>query len=130
MDATPEGGTIEISTSLDSGRIRIAFQDTGHGIREEDLDQIFQPYFTTKKTGTGLGLFVCRQVIERSSGTIELTSSGEDGTTFSVLIGDESVAKCADVPVPDVAVDHSLSIDETFIGDDDHSAPKAGGRRA
>lgn len=123
MDATPEGGTIEISTSLDSGRIRIAFRDTGHGIRDEDHDQIFQPYFTTKKTGTGLGLFVCRQVLERSSGTIELTSSGEGGTTFSVLIGDESVADCPDVPVPDEAVDHSLSIDETFIGDDDQSAP-------
>jgi signal transduction histidine kinase len=121
MDATLEGGTIEIMTCLETGRIRITFRDTGHGIAEENVDQLFQPYFTTKTTGTGLGLFVCRQVLERSSGTIELTSTGSDGTAFSVLIGDESIADHADVPVPEEAVDHRLSIEESFIGGDEES---------
>ena len=116
MDATPEGGTIEIMTSLESGKVRIAFRDTGHGIKDEDQGQIFQPYFTTKKTGTGLGLFVCRQVLERSAGTIELTSSNSEGTTFSIVIADDTVAEHSDIPVPDSAIDHSLSIEETFHG--------------
>jgi len=119
MDATPEGGTIEIMTSLSAGQIRIAFRDTGHGIAEQDRQQIFQPYFTTKKTGTGLGLFVCRQVLERSSGTIELTSTGTAGTTFSVVVNDASLVEYADQPVPVDAVDHSLSIDETVYGTED-----------
>ncbi|MFP6765117.1 MAG: ATP-binding protein [Planctomycetaceae bacterium] len=119
MDATSEGGTIEIMTSLSGGQIRIAFRDTGHGIKEHDRKQIFQPYFTTKKTGTGLGLFVCRQVLERSSGTIELTSTGESGTTFSVVVDDDSLAEYADQPAPEDAVDHSLSIDGNFHGTED-----------
>jgi len=119
MDATPEGGTIEIMTSLTAGQIRIAFRDTGHGIAERDRDQIFQPYFTTKTTGTGLGLFVCRQVLERSAGTIELTSTSASGTTFSVVVSDPSLAGCVDQPVPAEAVDHSPSIDETVSSTDD-----------
>jgi two-component system, NtrC family, sensor kinase len=114
MDATPEGGTIEISTSLESGWIRIAIRDTGHGIQQENRDAIFEPYFTTKSSGTGLGLFVCRQLLEReSNGRIELTETGPGGTTFSVMVTGEALHDCEDIPAPDA--DHSLSVGETVL---------------
>lgn len=116
MDATPEGGTVEISTSLESGWIRVAIRDTGHGIREENRDSIFEPYYTTKATGTGLGLFVCRQLLERESkGQIELTETGPDGTTFSVMVTGEALNGLADIVAPNAGADHSLSIVESVL---------------
>ena len=116
MDATPEGGTIEISTSLESGWVRIAIRDTGHGIPEEARSRIFEPYYTTKLTGTGLGLFVCRQLLEReSNGRIDLSETGPGGTTFSVLVTGETVRNHEDIPAPNDAADHSLSVSESVL---------------
>lgn len=116
MDATPEGETIEIVTSLESGWVRIAVHDTGLGISPEHQAMIFDPYFTTKDTGTGLGLFVCRQILERrSGGRIELTESGPTGTTISVLVTSETVRDHADIPPPDDAVEHNLSVAEAVL---------------
>lgn len=116
MDATPEGGTIEIATSLDSGWIRIAVCDTGHGIKDADRSTIFEPYFTTKSTGTGLGLFVCRHILERgSSGRIELTHTSPAGTTFSVLVTGEALRDRADIPAPTDAADHVLSVADPVL---------------
>lgn len=120
MDATPEGGTIEISTSLESGWIRIAVRDTGHGIGEDNRHNIFEPYFTTKSTGTGLGLFVCRQMLEReSSGQIELTESSPEGTTFSVLITGDTLNGKPDIPAPNSGADHNISVGETVLPADE-----------
>lgn len=85
LDATAEGGMIEISTSLNDGALRVSVRDDGHGISESARRRIFQPYFTTKSTGTGLGLFVCRNILEQSAqGRIELTETSPHGTTFTV----------------------------------------------
>ena len=65
MDATGEGGTIEICTSLSDGWIRAEVATTGTAFPRQ-TGAIFQPYFTTKETGTGLGLFVCKHVLEQS----------------------------------------------------------------
>src|SRR5262249_26969793 len=90
MDATPEGGTIEIRTSIIAGWLRVDVIDTGTGISPEHRHRIFQPYFTTKETGTGLGLFVCRNMVEQEmGGRIELAETSPVGTTFSVLLTDE-----------------------------------------
>ena len=88
MDATEEGGTIEIATELTpDGEIRIAVRDDGCGIPAAARERIFHPYFTTKESGTGLGLFVCRKIIEQTArGRIELTGSGPEGTTFTVSL--------------------------------------------
>ena len=85
MDATEEGGRISIATKLDPGAgdppqslVRIA---------PEAQSRLFQAYYTTKETGTGLGLFVCRNIIETTfGGTIELTESSPDGSTFTVSL--------------------------------------------
>ncbi len=98
MDATPEGGTIEIRTSITAGWLHIDVIDTGTGIEPQHRDRIFQPYFTTKETGTGLGLFVCRNIIEQEfGGRIELTATSPAGTTFSVLLTDDALREHPDV---------------------------------
>ena len=86
MDATEEGGTIEIKTTCEAGLLRIDVRDDGHGIAVESRERIFQPYFTTKETGTGLGLFVCRSIMEQNGGRIELTDTTSCGTTFTVWL--------------------------------------------
>lgn len=98
MDATEEGGTIELTTSLESGWLQISIRDDGSGILEEERNNIFQPYFTTKDTGTGLGLFVCKNILEQTpDGRIDLTDSSEKGTTFTVYLTCENVKKHPDV---------------------------------
>jgi len=95
LDALGEGGkiTLRASTSrnpLDrSSRIRITIADNGHGISAATLPKIFEPFFTTKgSTGNGLGLWVCKQIIEKHGGSIRVRSriSKPHGTTFSMLL--------------------------------------------
>jgi signal transduction histidine kinase len=98
MDATEEGGTIELSTSLVSGWIEVAIRDDGHGISDENQARVFRPYFTTKETGTGLGLFVCKHIIEESGGgRIELTDTSAAGTKFTVFLTCDNVRQHPDV---------------------------------
>jgi len=98
MDATEEGGTIEISTALNGGWILVQVADDGHGIEMLDQRRIFQPYFTTKSTGTGLGLFVCRNLLEKTGeGRIELSESSPGRTIFTVSLTCDAVRRHADV---------------------------------
>ncbi|MDX1969733.1 MAG: ATP-binding protein [Planctomycetaceae bacterium] len=98
MDATPEGGSIELRTSLEGGWLRIDVRDTGPGILPQHRDRIFQPYFTTKDTGTGLGLFVCRNIVEQQlRGHIELTGSSPSGTTFTIYLTNSELREHADM---------------------------------
>ena len=66
--------------------VRIEVQDNGVGISKEKQSKIFVPYFTTKSTGTGLGLAMVRQIIENHRGTIDFNSMEGEGTTFIVLL--------------------------------------------
>ena len=68
--------------------VATAIHDTGIGIRPEDVDMIFQPFYTTKPEvkGTGLGLSVCYGIIKNHRGEIRVESSPEVGTTFTVLL--------------------------------------------
>jgi signal transduction histidine kinase len=84
LDATEEGATIEISTTYSDGRLAVEVRDEGTGISPAAQRRLFAPYFTTKPTGTGLGLFVCRNILAECGGTIELVESSPSGTTFRV----------------------------------------------
>ncbi|RME70001.1 MAG: PAS domain-containing sensor histidine kinase, partial [Verrucomicrobia bacterium] len=64
--------------------VRIEIQDNGPGIAPEDLERIFQPFFTTRKDGTGLGLSVARSIIAQHNGTITVESTPGEGTTFTI----------------------------------------------
>ncbi len=93
LDATDEGAAMEITTQFvpetgfTPGRIGITVRDEGHGIPKETQEQIFQPYYTTKDHGTGLGLFVCRQLTRHAlGGEITLIKSTPQGTEFYVTL--------------------------------------------
>jgi two-component system, NtrC family, sensor histidine kinase HydH len=70
-----------------SGRLGMRVADRGSGILQEDLTQIFEPYFTTRRTGTGLGLPIARNIIEALSGTLSITSS-DSGTIVDIELPD------------------------------------------
>jgi signal transduction histidine kinase len=70
--------------SLDNGKILVRITDTGEGIAEENLDRIYDPFFTTKKGGTGLGLSICYSIVKSHQGDIEVRSRGGQGTTVLV----------------------------------------------
>ncbi|MFO1022165.1 MAG: ATP-binding protein [Planctomycetales bacterium] len=104
MDATDEGGTIEISTNLEDKLLKITFRDDGSGIPLEDQQRIYQPYFTTKPTGTGLGLFVCQNIMDQMlGGKIELVRSSAEGTTFLVTLPVDDLPAAVDPPSPSPA---------------------------
>lgn len=79
----PNGGCIEIKTHKDHQGIRLLISDQGKGIPSKILSSIWKPFFTTKKTGTGLGLPLCKSIIESHLGDIEVVSNSE-GTTFMI----------------------------------------------
>jgi len=85
--ATDAGGKIRVSLAEPDDRtIRIAITDTGTGIGPEDLPRVFDPYFTTKPSGTGLGLPIVQKIVEAHGGTIRLESEAGKGTTATLLL--------------------------------------------
>jgi signal transduction histidine kinase len=82
------GGSLTIRTTLDGGKVRVAFEDTGPGIPAEILGRIFDPFFTTKPevSGTGLGLSVSLGIVQSHGGTIDVQSEPGKGTTFTVTL--------------------------------------------
>jgi two-component system, sporulation sensor kinase D len=86
IDAMDNGGLLTIICSKDTKHIEIKIIDNGCGIEEDKLKEIFQPFFTTKDTGTGLGLIVCHRLIESYSGTISFESIVNEGTTVTIKL--------------------------------------------
>jgi signal transduction histidine kinase len=79
-------GELNIDTGTDDEDVWIKFQDNGCGIPEENFDKIFEPLFTTKPKGIGLGLAITKRLIEQNGGKIELASKSGQGTTFTVKL--------------------------------------------
>ncbi|MGB5987860.1 MAG: ATP-binding protein [Desulfobacterales bacterium] len=94
VEATEQGGSIHLSTGFSNreGFIEIRVQDTGEGIAKERLNTIFDPFFTTKEHGTGLGLAITHGIIEKHGGTITVSSSMGEGTTFTITLPAEGPA--------------------------------------
>jgi len=87
-DAMPRGGKIFISSMLEGFSVTVRFSDTGSGITQENIDKIFQPFFTTKGEGkgTGLGLAISRNIIAQHQGHIRVESELNKGTTFIITL--------------------------------------------
>jgi signal transduction histidine kinase len=83
IQAMNESGAITISAKEDKNSITIEFEDTGPGIADENLSKVFEPLFTTKETGTGLGLASCKNIVERHRGTITVKNNP---TTFTITL--------------------------------------------
>jgi signal transduction histidine kinase len=88
IHATGPKGRIKIRLQKDGEQAILTIQDTGQGIPQEDLERIFEPFFSTKPTGegTGLGLFVTRGIVEKLGGTIEAESRLGEGTDFRITL--------------------------------------------
>ena len=89
VQAMPNGGKLEIATKAETRFIVIELKDTGAGIPEENMRMLFEPLFTTKVRGIGLGLTVSKQLIEAHEGTIEVESEAGKGTNFIVRLPSE-----------------------------------------
>ena len=86
VHATSTGGEVSISTSEDEHHVRIAVSDNGKGMTEQEREKMFDPFFTTRKTGTGLGLAVSHQIIEQHGGTLEVKTAEGEGTTVTIIL--------------------------------------------
>lgn len=84
--AMPQGGTITIAAEAGGDTICLTVTDQGTGMSPETLEQIFEPLFTTKRSGTGLGLAVAQQIVARHHGSIQATSKLGIGTTFEIVL--------------------------------------------
>jgi signal transduction histidine kinase len=97
IDATGKGGRIDVTAAQHGSRLLVTIGDDGAGIAPAHEERIFQPYFTTKKHGTGLGLFVTRKMVIDHGGTVEFSSQPGEGTVFRVFLplkeGDEEKAE-------------------------------------
>lgn len=80
MEAMPEGGRLTIRTTLTGSHVRVELIDTGRGIPHELRDKVFNPFFSTKEQGAGLGLPMTKKIIEEMGGRVELHSKENEGT--------------------------------------------------
>ncbi len=82
----PDGGKLTVRSMLRGSDIIVQFEDTGTGIPREDLLKIFDPFYTTKEKGTGLGLAVSYNIIKKMSGTLTVESEAGKGSLFTITI--------------------------------------------
>jgi signal transduction histidine kinase len=91
VQAMNNAGRITIESHQDDTETTISISDTGPGIPENLLSQIFEPLFTTKQTGTGLGLVSCKTIIEQHGGTIDVISTYGKGATFIITLPNHKI---------------------------------------
>ena len=86
IEAMPHGGALKVSTFTEDDRVCIAVIDAGIGIAAEDLAHIFEPFFTRKTKGTGLGLANVKRILEEHGGSVEIESTPGEGTTVAMWL--------------------------------------------
>jgi signal transduction histidine kinase len=86
LQAMRSGGILRIRTEVSDGTVLIEFIDTGKGIAPDQIGRIFEPYFTTKETGSGLGLMIVQRIVREHGGTIEVESNAGHGTTVRLRL--------------------------------------------
>lgn len=86
VQAMAGGGVLHIAACARNGKVCIDFSDNGRGIPEEEMDNIFDPFYTTKSDGTGLGLTLSARIVKNHNGTLTVRSNTKNGSVFSVVI--------------------------------------------
>jgi signal transduction histidine kinase len=99
VQAMPEGGTLTIAATRANGNATVDIRDQGHGIPPEVRDKIFNLYFTTKKSGTGIGLPMTYRIMQLHHGDVEFESAENQGTTFHLTF---PLLQGAPEPAPEV----------------------------
>lgn len=88
VEASPSGGTIQIRTEKrEKNRVLLQIKDHGEGIEPVDLEKLFEPYYSTKKSGRGLGLSIVKRIIEDHDGNISVSSEKGLGTEIKIVLG-------------------------------------------
>ncbi len=82
-----DDGVLTLEAGMDNERVRVTISDNGKGMNEEALSRIFEPYFTTKPKGNGLGLTNTQNIILNHRGEINVHSKTGNGTTFTIFLG-------------------------------------------
>lgn len=86
LDACPPGGRVLVGASVENGAVRVSVEDSGAGISPEQAERIFEPFFSTKPQGSGLGLPISHAIIAQHGGRIEVHGSGLGGARFDVVL--------------------------------------------
>jgi len=86
LEAMKRRGILRIRTDMDDAHVLISFIDTGGGISPGNLSRVFEPYFTTKSSGTGLGLLIVRRIVREHGGELSIESSQEKGLTLTIRL--------------------------------------------
>ena len=86
VDAMPRGGTLTIGSGQSGGFVEVTISDTGAGMSKEAIENLWKPLQTTKAKGMGMGLAICKRIIEAHSGNVSVESKPREGTTFTVRL--------------------------------------------
>jgi signal transduction histidine kinase len=86
IEAMPEGGTLTIACKENQDKVQLSFADTGTGIPLEKINKLWTPFVTTKAKGMGLGLPICKRIVEGHKGEINVETENGKGTTFTITI--------------------------------------------
>ncbi|MBU4186437.1 MAG: hypothetical protein KKC23_09625 [Proteobacteria bacterium] len=86
VESMPENGEMTVVTENDENNFIVKIKDNGHGIPDEDIIRIFDPFFSTKSTGVGLGLSICYGIVVSHGGIIGVESEMNKGTTFTISL--------------------------------------------
>jgi signal transduction histidine kinase len=86
LEAMKRRGTLRIRTDRDDTHVLITFVDTGGGMSAENLSRVFEPYFTTKPSGTGLGLLIVRRIVREHGGELSIESTQDKGLTLTIRL--------------------------------------------
>jgi two-component system, LuxR family, sensor kinase FixL len=78
--------TVHVTTAAQSGQVMLAVEDTGPGVKLDELPRLFEPYFTTKEDGLGIGLSISRSIVEAHGGRIEIVNRPQGGARVSVVL--------------------------------------------
>ncbi len=97
VQALKGSGEIVIEGTREEARHEIVVRDNGPGVALEHRDQLFEPLFTTRAKGTGLGLTICREIVERHGGTIELVDDDKPGVAFSIRLPRQTLAELSQI---------------------------------
>ena len=86
VEAMPEGGDLTVRVHSVRGEARISVEDTGTGVPDENRPQLFRPFFTTRERGVGMGLAICRRIVEENGGSIAVESAPGKGSRFTIKL--------------------------------------------
>jgi signal transduction histidine kinase len=95
IDAMPQGGLLTLRGQGTATQVQLQVRDTGSGIPAEQLPHIFEPLYTTKQEGTGLGLYIMQEIVAAHGGKVMVESVVEQGTTFTITLPRKSILAAA-----------------------------------